>query len=78
MARIEISMEEYQGMRSKIERLESALGSVSQESARNKELIEEVKAMVEDLEEEPLYGRIFMWKKVVKSFKDVLNGKGNT
>ena len=72
MAKIEIDMKEYQGMRDKIESLESALNSVSVEAAANKETIEKVKDLVVDLENEGLLNRLFGWKNVVQPFKNIL------
>ena len=59
MARIEVDLAEYQGMRNKIKSLESALNSVSVEAATNKEIVENVKALVVDLEKEGFLNRLF-------------------
>ena len=77
MSRIEIPISEYQGMKSKIRDLENALNSVSQEAATNKEMIEQAKALVVDLENEPFLIRLFHWKSVIEPFKDLfkLDGK---
>lgn len=77
MSRIEIPISEYQGMKSKIRDLENALNSVSQEAATNKEIIEQTKALVVDLENEPFLIRLFHWKSVIEPFKDLfkLDGK---
>jgi hypothetical protein len=77
MSRIEIPISEYQGMKSKIRDLENALNSVSQEAATNKEIIEQAKALVVDLENEPFLIRLFHWKSVIEPFKDLfkLDGK---
>ena len=77
MARIEIDITEYKGMKSKIRDLENALNSVSQEAATNKEIIEQAKALVVDLENEPFLIRLFHWKSVIEPFKDLfkLDGK---
>ena len=68
---------EYQGMKSKIRDLENALNSVSKEAATNKEIVEQAKALVVDLENEPFLIRLFHWKSVVEPFKDLfkLDGK---
>ena len=71
MAKIEIDIKEYQGMRDKINELESALYSVSAEVAANKKLVEELKTLVSDLENEGLLNRLFGWKNVVQPLKDV-------
>ena len=73
--RIEIEISEYQGMRKKIKDLESALNSVSQEAATNKEIIEQAKALVVDLEEESLFDRLFRWKNVIEPIEKLFNGK---
>jgi uncharacterized protein YigA (DUF484 family) len=72
MARIEVDLAEYQGMRNKIKSLESALNSVSVEAATNKEIVENVKALVVDLEKEGFLNRLFTWKSVIKPFKELL------
>jgi uncharacterized protein YigA (DUF484 family) len=73
--RIEIEISEYQGMRKKIKDLESALNSVSKEAATNKEIIEQAKALVVDLEEESLFDRLFRWKNVIEPIEKLFNGK---
>ena len=75
MSRIDIDMKEYQGMRDKIKNLESALNTVSQEAATNKEIIEKAKALVEDLQGEGLINRMFGWKNVIYPLKKLFNGK---
>jgi polyhydroxyalkanoate synthesis regulator phasin len=72
-ARIELSMKEYQGMNSKIKNLENALNSVSKEAAASKEKLEQLKTLVADLEKEGFLNRLFGWKKIVNSFKELLN-----
>lgn len=69
MSRIEISMEEFQGMKSRIKNLESALDAVSKDAAIKKEILEQVKALYEDLKSSNLYERIFTWNKVLIPFK---------
>ena len=76
MSRIEIPISEYQGMKSKIRDLENALNSVSQEAATNKEMIEQAKALVVDLENEPFLIRLFHWKSVIEPFKDLFKLDG--
>ena len=73
--KIEVSIEEYQGMRKKIKDLESALNSVSKEAAVNKEIIEQAKALIVDIESETFVNRLFRWKSVVKPLNDLFNGK---
>lgn len=78
-ARIEIPAEEYQGMKSKIKNLESALNSVSAEAALHKETFEKAKALVEDLGDETFVNRLFRWKTIItslkKAFTEIDNGK---
>lgn len=76
MSRIEIPISEYQGMKSKIRDLENALNSVSQEAATNKEIIEQAKTLVVDLENEPFLIRLFHWKSVIEPFKDLFKLDG--
>ena len=76
-ARIELDMKEYQGMNSKIKNLEDALNSVSKEAAVNKEKLEQVKALVADLENEGFLNRLFRWKTVIRSFKELFDTNGN-
>jgi septal ring factor EnvC (AmiA/AmiB activator) len=74
-ARIELNMKEYQGMNSKIKNLENALNSVSKEAAANKEKLEQVKALVADLENEGFLNRLFGWKAVIRPFKELFDTK---
>ena len=78
MSRIEIPIAEYQGMKNKIKNLEDALNSVSKEAAVNKEVIEQLKTLIADLEHEPFLGRLFRWKSVTKPFKKLLEKHGKT
>ena len=78
MSRIEIPISEYQGMKTKIKNLENALNSVSKEAAVNKEYIEQIKALIADLEEESFLGRLFRWKSVTKPFKELLEKHGKS
>ena len=75
-ARIDLSMKEYQGMNSKIKNLENALNSVSKEAAANKEKLEQVKALVADLENEGFFNRLFGWKKIIEPFKELFKTNG--
>lgn len=76
MARIEVDITEYQGMKTKIRNLENALNSVSKEAAINKEYIEQIKTLVLDLENEPFLIRVFHWKSVVEPFKELVEEHG--
>jgi hypothetical protein len=76
MSRIEIPISEYQGMKTKIRNLEDALNSVSKEAAVNKEVIEKVKTLVTDLENETFLDRLFSWKNIIKPFKELFKKDG--
>ncbi len=69
MSRIDMDISEYQAMKTKIKNLESALNTVSQEAATYKEVIEQAKALVEDLQHERVISRIFGWSEVVAPLK---------
>lgn len=71
MARIEISIEEYNGLKNKIKQLESALVDVSKEASTYKEKLGILEGLVIDLDDEKLVDRLFSWKSIVKPFKDV-------
>ena len=71
MARIEISMEEYNGLKNKIKQLESTLVDVSKEASTYKETLGILEGLVIDLDSEKLVDRLFSWKSIVKPFKDV-------
>lgn len=77
MSRIELELSEYQGMRTKIKNLESALNSVSQEAATNKEIIEQAKALVEDLENENIINRLFKWKDIITPLRSLFEKKND-
>ena len=66
MARIEIPIEEYQGLKNKIKSLEDALGEVSKDAALSKEKLEKIESIVMDLGEEKLIDRLFSWKKIIE------------
>lgn len=70
MARIEIPMEEYQGMKEKIESLERKLADTNKEVELYKEKYHELQHEVEDISEVGVFTRIFSWKKL---FKDLVN-----
>ena len=72
MARIEISMEEYNGLKNKIKQLESTLVDVSKEASTYKEKLGILEGLVIDLDNEKLVDRLFSWKSIVKPFKDVI------
>jgi hypothetical protein len=67
-ARIEIPLEEYNGMKGEIEKLEKKLVEVKNELeiSNNKLLGKEV--TYEELSEISLFDRIFNWGKILKHF----------
>ena len=71
MARIEIPMKEYNGLKNKIKSLEQTLVDVSKETAIYKEKLSILESLVMDLENEKILSRIFSWKNIVNPFKEV-------
>ena len=76
MARIEIPMEEYNGLKNKIKSLEQTLVDVSNETAIYKEKLSILESLVMDLEGEKVLNRIFSWKNIVNPFKEVFKKDG--
>lgn len=76
MARIEIPMTEYNGLKNKIKQLESTLVDVSKEASTYKEKLGILEGLVIDLDNEKLVDRLFNWKSIVKPFKDVFKKNG--
>ena len=70
MARIEISMEEYQGMKDKIESLEKSLADSKKETELYRERFIAIHDTVEDAADISLFNRLFNWKKIFKSIID--------
>lgn len=77
MSRIELELSEYQAMRNKIKNLESGLNSVSQEAASKKEKIEQAKALIEDLESESFFNRLFKWKTITLPLRELFEKQEN-
>lgn len=71
MSRIEIPMEEYNGLKNKIKQLEGTLADVSKEASVYKEKLGVLEGLVMDLGNEKLADRIFYWKSIVKPFKEL-------
>lgn len=67
MARIEISLEEYNALKAKIKSLEEQTVSDSKEIKRYKDNFETLFFAIEDLEGEGLFNRVFKWKDVIES-----------
>ena len=76
MSRIEIPMTEYNGLKNKIKQLESTLVDVSKEASTYKEKLGILEGLVIDLDNEKLVDRLFSWKSIVKTFKDVFKKNG--
>ena len=77
MARIEISMSEYDSLKDRIKELELELIDVTKEVTLCNERYDEVKFLIENLENESLFNRVFKWKSVIKPIIELLNGKSD-
>lgn len=64
MARIEISMEEYNSLRGKIKELEFKLVEMDKQIQYYKDYLNNTRNIVENAMEEPLFKRMFSWKKI--------------
>ena len=67
MSRIEIPMEEYQGMKEKITSLETSLGKTKSEAELFKSKYAAIVEALDNASEAGLVTRIFKWKKLIKS-----------
>lgn len=67
MARIEISMEEYDAMKQKVRNLEEELVSSSKEMSVYKEKYNAMRELVDEIKDTPFFSRVFGWKKIVES-----------
>lgn len=67
--RIEIPLEEYNGMKSKIDEFEKILNKASKEAATYKEENELIREFLEKIQEVTFYQRVFNWSNV----KDKIN-----
>jgi hypothetical protein len=65
MARIEIPIDEYNGLKNKIKALEATIVDVSKEAAFYKEKFKDAESLAYDLEAEGFISRLFRWKKIV-------------
>ena len=77
MARIEISMSEYDSLKNRIKELELGLIDVTKEVTLCNERYDEAKFLIENLENESLFNRAFKWKSVIKPIIELLNGKSD-
>lgn len=71
MARIEVSLNEYNSLKRKIKDLEDTLNDVSKESAAYKEKLKKLEMFVSDLENETVSNRIFKWYKIINRMKKI-------
>lgn len=66
MSRIEIPMDEYKGMKARIEELEKDLVSKDKEIEEYKRKCDLAEEKLEDISTLPLFERIFNWKSNLK------------
>ena len=71
MARIEIPMEEYQGLKDKVKSLESSLIEEKNQTSIYKQKFNEAKELFDDLKSEGFINRLFNWKRVIKPFDNL-------
>ena len=67
MARIEISLEEYNALKNKVKNLEEQIVIDSKEIKKYKSDLEDLFFAIEDLENEGLFDRVFKWKNIINS-----------
>lgn len=67
MARIEISLEEYNALKNKVKNLEEQIVIDSKEIKKYKDNFETLFFAIEDLEGEGLFNRVFKWKNIINS-----------
>lgn len=70
MARIEISMEEYNALRDKIKALEDTNGQLAKDNAILKEKVGRMNDTLEGITSSSLFERLFSWRKVINAFKN--------
>ena len=71
MARIEISLLEYNALTDKIKSLEKLVVKKDNEISLYEEKVNKIKDAVEDALEESLFNRVFSWKKIKKGVYDL-------
>jgi hypothetical protein len=71
MARIEISLLEYNALTDKIKSLEKLVVKKDNEISLYEEKVNKIKDAVEDALEESLFNRMFSWKKIKKGVYDL-------
>ena len=72
MARIEISLDEYNSLKNKKKELEAIIGSQKQEIVGLKEKNEEYKDLLEDISELKFFERTIHWKNTIDEIYDIL------
>ena len=72
MSRIEIPYEEYVALNEKIKELEKKEVSLSEAVKAKQEELNLLKDLSMEVVNEPLFGRVFKWKKVTEEIKDIL------
>lgn len=72
MARIEISLEEYNSLKNKNKELEAIIGSQKQEIASLKEKNEEYKDLLEEVRNLKIFERTIHWKDTVDEIYGIL------
>lgn len=70
MARIEIPMDEYKGMKEKIESLEKTLADSKKQTEIYKAQVDNLQEMLDNISEASLFARVFGWKKLLKQITD--------
>ena len=66
MSRIEIPMDEYKGMKERIEELEKTLVSKDKEIEEKKNKCLELENKLDDISSLSLLERVFNWKSIIK------------
>lgn len=69
MTRIEIPLTEYESLKNRIKNLEDSLINVSKEASVYKEKLDTLKGLINDLGNEKLFARIFLYKNILKPLK---------
>lgn len=71
MARIEISIEEYNAYKNTIETLEKQVNELKKELQTNNQGIEYIRERIEELKDESIFDRIFNWQQIIKPLREV-------
>ena len=73
MARIEISMDEYSALKTKIRLIEQENVEISKQAATYKEKLEKIKYFLMDIQNSSLLERTWHWKKVKREVGKAIN-----